>query len=1324
MKLRLRQSFAVWLAVLLWPRLGVAQEQFSGVCAPVKMVLSQNLTLERTGFQATLQITDNDPNNPITGFAANLTFENPALTTNGVVNDSSSLFFVQPPTFQNISDAGGNGVINPGQTATITWFIIPTVKAGGTTPYGIPYNIGANLSGQINGVAIPSSSMFVLPAPITVQPDAQLQITYFQPRDVIGMDPYTGLGSPIPFTFGVLVQNVGYGSARNVIIQSQQPKIAENANNLLLVAQLLGSRVNDSPPANANLTVNLGNLQPNQTGKGAWDMIVSLSGTFLSVNATYSHSTAMGGSETSLIKSVNAYLFLHEVLDDQPGRDSIRDFLADTAGTLDAVGNLIPDSLYESQGGVYPVNLLTNASVSGSGLSCQVNLNATIAGWGYLRLNDPNQAKLPIASVLRSDGKVLNPNNYWTSLHYEPITNFKDSYLNIFDLVNVGPYTYSVTYTNPAPNTNAPVTTLQFAGASAYTNGIYYVTPQTQMYFLSQDAAPVTIYDSLNGAAFSIALPFSLSIPGSYQLEYYGIDTSSNREPTHTATLVLPGPGSLGFASATVPSQAIYNPGGALSVRPGTVPVSFQASNSPTAVNAQVDVFAGVVGWATVSNTPSSPTASTAASLNIGGQNVDFYRYQLNSNPWSAELPASAPLALSGLAAGTNSISVLGRSKYGTYLAASNAVSVSWVVSASAPLTKVTGAPATPTASTAAQLAVGGAAVTNYTWTIDGGYYRLPANSTVPLVLSNLTAGPHIISVLGEAAGVFQSTNSPTTVGWTVNPLYGYDESSLTNVLTLAYTNIGSAPVTFDWNGLSGSGVVQPPGWYTVRVTLTDLLGDTNLFVGLAQVGALSGSNSVVAASSRGPAHPRARGRWAVWQDQSDGHWEIYARDVTSGNGSIAQLTHTPLSQENPRTDGRYVVWQGQGANGNWDVFMYDLETANSLGQLTSTPTNDEINPAIDWPWMVCQSRPTGNANAPWLLFATNLASGQNFFVSPSIQDELDPDVQAARVVWQDFRDQGPGEIYYCDLQSQQVRRITTNIFGQLDPAIYGNWIVWADHRNVELDIYGFDLLRNAEVRITSTPQDESQPVLDGPWLSCMQNSLGAQTGNAELIHLPSLLAVPLTSTPTLKTFPALADGRAVWQETVSNQSQIVAAALPSLQPVFENRNVVVVTPSMVSYARNAYGLLSLWATNGVQALTEYTSLAPQVVTQTASVSNGVVSGQNFSLVATGFLWIKFDRSQVLDLGLNNSSPINLAAGPNVFGYTQFPDGYSAFQLLRQLGLNNALAARMLDAQSGRWRVALVQGGNLVGDNFPIPTAAVLMVSMANPVNQFSPQSP
>ena len=109
--------------------------------------------------------------------------------------------------------------------------------------------------------------------------------------------------------------------------------------------------------------------------------------------------------------------------------------------------------------------------------------------------------------------------------------------------------------------------------------------------------------------------------------------------------------------------------------------------------------------------------------------------------------------------------------------------------------------------------------------------------------------------------------------------------------------------------------------------------------------------------------------------------------------------------------------------------------------------------------------RAAGNATAPWQLFATNLASGQSFLVWPSTQDQLDPDVQAGRVVWQDWRDVGPGEIYFANLETGDRQRITTNTFGQYHPAIYDNWIVWQDNRNIQVDLYGFDLLRNAEVR-------------------------------------------------------------------------------------------------------------------------------------------------------------------------------------------------------------------------------------------------------------------
>ena len=142
------------------------------------------------------------------------------------------------------------------------------------------------------------------------------------------------------------------------------------------------------------------------------------------------------------------------------------------------------------------------------------------------------------------------------------------------------------------------------------------------------------------------------------------------------------------------------------------------------------------------------------------------------------------------------------------------------------------------------------------------------------------------------------------------------------------YTNLGGSSVTFNWNGTSNGGVLEPAGWYTARITLTDAIGDTNFAMVLVQIGGLSGSNTTLAAFNRGPQNPSARGRWAVWQDQSDGNWEIYAQDVTS-NSPILQLTHTPLSQENPRTDGRYVVWQAQQANGNWDIYLNDMESGN-----------------------------------------------------------------------------------------------------------------------------------------------------------------------------------------------------------------------------------------------------------------------------------------------------------------------------------------------------------------------------------------------------------
>ena len=238
---------ALLIAALVVSVSAPAQQQFQGVCANVKIEIQQELAFERVGFEATLEITNNLGGDPITDFTAQLTFVDPKVLVNGAPADVSDRFFVQRPRLTDVNATDGTGVIGPTKTGIIRWFIIPKPGAGGILPQGKDYEVGVNMSGKMAGVEIPKTVFFAIPDTITVRPEPQLEIRYFQPRDVQGDDPFTPeVESPIPFTLGVLVKNSGYGPAKTVRISSQQPKIVENRAGLILIARLLGVRVQDS----------------------------------------------------------------------------------------------------------------------------------------------------------------------------------------------------------------------------------------------------------------------------------------------------------------------------------------------------------------------------------------------------------------------------------------------------------------------------------------------------------------------------------------------------------------------------------------------------------------------------------------------------------------------------------------------------------------------------------------------------------------------------------------------------------------------------------------------------------------------------------------------------------------------------------------------------------------------------------------------------------------------------------------------------------------------------------------------------------------------
>lgn len=1308
-----------------------AAQQFQGLCSYIKIEIQQELALERVGFLATLEVTNNEGDAVITDFSALLTFERlyPDEDGNTVREDVSELFFVQPPILSGINGIDGQGLIEPGETATIEWFIIPKISAGGESQAGNRYDISASLAGSLYGEPINPDVFFVIPDTITVKPEPQLEITYFQPRDVDGDNPFTPdiVESPIPFTLGVLVKNVGYGLANQVTIHSEQPRIVENLEGLLVVPKLLDARIGDEPLSGTpTLTLNLGDIPPGSCRKGAWDMITTLSGEFTEFNARYTHADELGGEATSVIKELNAYFMVHEVLNDQPGRDDLFDFLTTTDK---AQTDLIPDTLYESDCNTVPVNNFQDPVVAAyNGVTAIVHANAAIENWLFMRLDDPGQDKKPIESVVRSDGKVLNPRNYWTNTRYNPDNNAELNYLNIFDFVGsaLGDYDYVVTYTALAGDSDPPVTTLQFSGEYEHSGNTTYILPDTQMFFVVQDFSPVgSFYRTDSGDAFQPAYPFMLDQPGSYTLEYYSEDSQSNVEATQSRTIVVVGsyPDAANFQSDV---DEVLLAGDALSIRYTEIGFDVTVDTGAATLSAVAEVYQGVFAWPTLQGIPSTPTQSDSATLTVAGNNVDFYQYRVNGSAWSVEAPIAQIIDLVGLSQGTITLDVRARNGRGAYFAddAGN-LSISWQISPTAPTTTITGTPATPANTVDADIQVSGADL--YRYMIDTSFYRAEVATSEPFSLVRLAEGQHTISVIGKIGGIWQDQAKATQVSWLIDRSYGYD----IDPSHLVYEeDLGSVSglTRFSWNGQRQNGSAAAPGWYTVKLILTDGLNRQTRATKLVRVGDLLPDTRLLAsAGTARQSEVHGRGRWVVWQDQRSGNWNIFARNILDSSATPLAITDTTLNQERPRSDGEYVVWQARQADGNWDIWARNLNDGSAAFAVTTSANDDETRPVVEWPWIIYQRKSIADPQAPWQLFAKNLLTDAESPIDATAQDQLDPAIHLQRVVWQDHRDVGPGEIYFKDLNTNTVRRITNEPAGQYHPAIENQWIVWADNRALQFDLYGYNLYRDTIVQLTDTPEDETRPRLNEQWMVYEEDSVGEQQINLRLMHLSNLATVQLTNAATNKDKPTIVSGKVVWteqQSSVLDQNTLVRiGSLPDLQPVFNNRNMVAVTAGVLSYRATAAELLTLWQQQaGVVEITRYSQLLPTVESQAVSWDGASVIGTDFALNQGDFLWVKFNGAKILDFATSDCAAQDLALGINVLAVSCVPDDYTAYRLLEELDVNNVSAVRLLNAQTGRWQVASVSGsGAIIGENFDIPTIAVVLIEMQQAVSQWQP---
>ena len=426
--------------LLLLSTVAYAQET---VCAVVKIEILQELTLERQAFEATLKIENVLADKIIENIGVDVLFtdenEQPVVVSSDP-NNTNADFFVRVNSLEGIADVSGNGSLQGGESAIVKWLIIPAPGSSGNIPTGKLYFVSADfnyeLDGQPDTISVAPDSIYVRPMPL-------LSLDYFLPRDVFADNPLTqDVVEPIePFTLGVRVQNNGSGTANQLKIESAQPRIVENEQGLLIDFKLLNSFVQDEE-VNNSLLIDFGDILSQESKMGRWTMSTTLSGTFTEFTADFTHADELGGELTSLLEQVNTHTLIHDVLVDESGRDSVKDFLAaDVFDTTTRQFDLI--KVYESNSTTTPVtNQSSTAQLSIVGNEADgypFTFNPA-AGFAYAEVADPFNGGKEVVRVLRNDGKELDLNNVWFSRRYNRTTKQVEYLFSLFDNNTSGEY--------------------------------------------------------------------------------------------------------------------------------------------------------------------------------------------------------------------------------------------------------------------------------------------------------------------------------------------------------------------------------------------------------------------------------------------------------------------------------------------------------------------------------------------------------------------------------------------------------------------------------------------------------------------------------------------------------------------------------------------------------------------------------------------------------------------------------------------------------------------------------------------------------------------
>ncbi|MDD1696089.1 MAG: PKD domain-containing protein, partial [Methanoregula sp.] len=193
---------------------------------------------------------------------------------------------------------------------------------------------------------------------------------------------------------------------------------------------------------------------------------------------------------------------------------------------------------------------------------------------------------------------------------------------------------------------------------------------------------------------------------------------------------------------------------------------------------------------------------------------------------------------------------------------------------------------------------------------------------------------------------------------------------------------------------------------------------------------------------------PKISGNSIVWQDYSNGNWDIFLYNLTWASGTPPEQIVSGLEdQKYPVIFQDYVVYENWSGTSS-TIYLYNISNGTSVQLSTS---GYDVNPAIDGSNVVWQNESAFNEKRIMLF---NITTGETLQIPPAgaAFDRTNAKISGDYIVWEESRTRIPyTDIYLYNLNDGSERLLTPSSAGaKFMPAVDGNRIAWEDSRAMQ----------------------------------------------------------------------------------------------------------------------------------------------------------------------------------------------------------------------------------------------------------------------------------